>query len=91
MEEIYDIPKKNLSDAYKKVLNRVIYYDPKTKTLISDYVKAKKNNDVNNMKINIQQLRRRQIELIFDKNGKVDIKKIEYSKNKDGENENELD
>ena len=43
------------------------------------------------MKINIQQLRRRQIELIFDKNGKVDIKKIEYSKNKDGENENELD
>ena len=91
LEEIYDIPKENLCETYKKVLEKVIYYDPKTKQLISDYVKAKKNNDYNNMKNIIRQLKRRQIELVFDKKGNVDIKKIKYSKYKDGENEYGLD
>lgn len=43
------------------------------------------------MEICVQQLKRRGIDIILGKDGKVDIKKVKCSKEKNGEIEHELD
>lgn len=91
LESIYDIPREELSSKYVELLDKVTYYDPKTRACIKEFASAKKDNDVEKMEMCIKQLRKRGIDIISDNDGKVDIKKVEYSKERNGEIEHELD
>ncbi len=91
LESIYDVPREKLGSSYVGLLDKVTYYDPKTRSFIKELANAKKDNDVKKMEICIQQLRRRGINVILGKDGNVDIKKVECSKEKNGELDYELD
>lgn len=83
LEEIYTIPRDKLPTKYMKILDKVIYYDPRSKELIANFVRAQREDNREDIEEALRHLERRKIRIIPKADGTFDINRIEDNSNQE--------
>ena len=77
IEEIYEIPKSQLGEKYRKIIEKIVYQDPQSKKLIGDFVKGNIEKDMELVKMAEIALKRRKVQIIRNSDGKFIINKMD--------------
>ncbi len=77
IEEIYEIPKSQLGEKYRKIIEKIVYQDPQSKKLIGDFVKGNIEKDMELVKMAEIALKRRKVQIIRNSDGKFIVNKMD--------------
>lgn len=83
IRDLYEIPRENLSSKYQGIIDKIIYYDPKTKELMGDFIRFRAKNDPVELKKVEKALQKRKIKFIENYDGNLSICKLEEKRQND--------